>query len=85
MEVQTEIMKGATDFHHGIPCADQAQATSILDDATAFDTSIDMFNAHTPAGELLVEGLLFGGELLARRLSAWRERGAALQYEGEKA
>ena len=58
-------MQGTAEFHHQIPYARLEQAQGVFDDATALDTTIDMFDAQPALGEGLIRYLLLPRELLA--------------------
>ena len=58
-------MERTTDFHHEIADARLPQADPVFDDATAFDTTVDMLNAQSAIVQGLVGPLLFQGEFLA--------------------
>jgi hypothetical protein len=58
-------MERTTDFHHEIADALLPQADPVFDDATAFDTTVDMLNAQSAIVQGLIGQLLFQGEFLA--------------------
>src|SRR6266852_9621955 len=64
-QTHTEVMERTTDFHHEIADALLPQADPVFDDATAFDTTVDMLNAQSAIVQGLVGQLLFQGEFLA--------------------
>src|SRR3989442_1372318 len=64
-QTHTEVMERTTDFHHEIADALLPQADPVFDDATAFDTTVDMLNAQSAIVQGLVGPLLFQGEFLA--------------------
>src|SRR5208282_1238761 len=53
-----EVMQGTADFHHQIADAPLPQADPVFDDATAFDTAVDMFDPQPAIVERLVYSLL---------------------------
>ena len=58
-------MQCTADFHHEIANALLPQADPVFDDATAFDTTVDMLNAQPAIVQGLVGQLLFQGQFLA--------------------
>lgn len=78
-------MERAGDFHDSILSANDAEPTNIFHGATAFDTAVDMFNAHADGRKLLIEGFLVWGQLAA---SWFFERGQTddlIERKGKKA
>lgn len=78
-------MQRTGNLHDGILSTHDAESANILDNATAFDTAVDMFNADTQGGELLIKGFLSGGQLAA---FGFLERGQtldAIARESQKA
>src|SRR5271166_1582681 len=53
-------MQGTADFHHQIADAPLPQADPVFDDATAFDTAVDMFDPQPAIVERLVYSLRRG-------------------------
>ncbi len=68
-EAHPEIMQGTTDFHHQIADALLPQADPVFDDATALDTTIDMFDPQPALGERVIRRLLLPRQLLAAVVS----------------
>lgn len=61
VEAEAEIMQGTSNLHHLIAGSGLEQATDLFDDATAFDTTVDMLNANPTRGNALIVGFLLGG------------------------
>jgi len=59
-------VQGTAKFHHEIADALLPQADPVFDDATAFDTAVDMLDAQPTLGERLIRRLLLQRQLLAR-------------------
>jgi len=64
-QTDPEVMQGTTDFHHEIADAVLPQPDPVFDDATAFDTTVDMLDPQPTVMQGLVGQLLFQGAFLA--------------------
>src|SRR5712691_11105197 len=78
-------MERTTDFHHEIADALLPQADPVFDDATAFDTTVDMLNAQSAIVQGLVGQLLFQGEFLAAWLLRRHQDRHLREREGQEA
>src|SRR4051795_10547815 len=65
-QAHPKVMQGAADFHHDITDALLPQADPVFDDATAFDTAVDMLDAQAAGVERLVRSLLRRRQVRAR-------------------
>src|SRR6266436_7621153 len=72
-EAHPEVVQGTAQFHHEIADALLPQADPVFDDATAFDTAVDMLNAQSAIVQGLVGQLLFQREFLATWFLGWHE------------
>jgi hypothetical protein len=76
-EANTEVVQSTADFHHDITDTLLPQTDPVFDDATAFDTAVDMLDAQPTVVQRLIRRLLFPRQLLAAgflvgmRISTW--------------
>jgi hypothetical protein len=64
-EAHPEVVQGTAKFHHEIADDLLPQADPVFDDATAFDTAVDMFDPPPAVSERLIGHLLLQRQLLA--------------------
>jgi hypothetical protein len=64
-EAHPEVVQGTADVHHQIADALLPQPDPVFDDATAFDTAVDMLDAQPALGERLIGHVLLPRQLLA--------------------
>jgi hypothetical protein len=64
-EAHPEVVQGTAKFHHEIADDLLPQADPVFDDATAFDTAVDMFDPPPAVSERLIGPLLLQRQLLA--------------------
>src|SRR6266446_1064933 len=64
-----EVMQGPPDCHHEIADTRLPQPDPVFDDATAFDTTVDMLDAQPTLMQRLVGYVLLQRQLLAVRVS----------------
>jgi hypothetical protein len=66
-QAHPEVMQGTTDFHHEITDALLPQPDAVFDDATAFDTAVDVLDPQPTLMQCLVGSVLLQGQFLAAR------------------
>src|SRR5262249_40163586 len=62
-------MQRTADFHDAIANAGLPEAVSVMDNATAFDAAVDMFDAHAAAGNAPIRRFLRARQGPAPRLA----------------
>ncbi len=77
-------MQGTADFHHHVAHPLFPHPDDLFEHAAAFDTAIDMFDAHPSPRYLAIARFLLRGQLLPARLLRRLEDVHALQCEGLK-
>ena len=85
VQAHPEIMQGTAELYHEIADALLPQPDPVFDDATAFDTAVDMLNAQSAIVQGLVGQLLFQGEFLATRFLGGHEDRDLGQRKRQKA
>ena len=78
-------MQCTADFHHPIAKPVFPHPDGLFEHTAAFDTAIDMFDAHPSLSHLAVLRFLFWGQLVPAWLLCWLEDLHALQREPLKA
>lgn len=78
-------MKRTSNFHNGIARTDDTETAGFFDNATAFDTTVDMFNANPDGGKLLIEGFLRRRQFTTFGLFERGQTGNVLKGKGQKA
>src|SRR5713101_4341963 len=78
-------MQSTADFHHHVARAFFPYPDRLFEHAAAFDTAVDMFDAHPSPRYLSIFLFLLRGQLLAARLLRRLEDVHALQRERLKA
>jgi hypothetical protein len=77
-------MQGTTDFHDLITHPAAQKTTDVFKDATAFDTTVDVFDGHPTVGQSLIERLLLRSELPSPWLFDRHLDDAPFKSEGQK-
>src|SRR5215475_302536 len=66
-------MQGTADFHNEVADTRPPQAASVVDDATALDTAVDVLDAHAAPRDTPIGGFLGAREGAASRLPSWHD------------
>jgi hypothetical protein len=66
-------MQRTADFHDEITDASLPQAAGVVDNATAFDATVDVRNAHTTTRDAPIRGFLRACEGPAPRFPGWHD------------
>jgi hypothetical protein len=78
-------MQCTADFHHHVANPGFPHPKGLLEHTAAFDTAVDMFDAHTPPRDLSIPCFLRPRQLMPRGLLRWLDNGHTVQREHLKA
>jgi hypothetical protein len=78
-------MQRTADFHHQIANSSFPHPNGLFEHAAAFDTAIDVFDAHAPPRDLPLPRFLRPRQLMPAGLFRWLNDGYTVQREGLKA
>jgi len=83
-ETNPEIVERTTDFHHPIAETRFQQTKCVFDNPTAFDTAVDMLDAHPAPGQRPIGRFLLCGEILSTGFLGGHQDVDLREREGEK-
>jgi hypothetical protein len=78
-------MQPTADFHDQIANTGLSEAAGVVDDATALDAAVDMFDAHAAAGNAPIRGFLCPRQGSTPRLLRRHDRLALVKRERQQA
>src|SRR5262249_11880124 len=84
-QAHPEVVQGTAEFHDQIADARLPQSETVLHDATALDTAVDVLDAQPTLVERLVSSLLLPRELLAAGFLGRHEDHHVRECERQKA